>query len=258
MPSPRVDAEILVAHVLGVSRSEVYSADDQLGEEELRRLDSAQERRRLREPLAYILGEWGFRRLTLKVDRASARPAAGDGGARRALPGASPRSFRTSRPGRGRGLRGDRAGDRGRASGRSDPGRRPLRGRARSRAREPCPRPRRRPHRASARATCSRASPGRSTSWSRTRRTSPPRISRRSSPRSASSSLARRSSGWGSEPRSPGRPAPYLRPAAGCCSSAVTGRRQTSPPSSGALATATSSGHATSPDRERVVEGRWA
>jgi release factor glutamine methyltransferase len=69
VPSPRVDAEILVAHVLGVSRSEVYSADDQLSEEELRRLDSAQERRRLREPLAYILGEWGFRRLTLKVDR---------------------------------------------------------------------------------------------------------------------------------------------------------------------------------------------
>jgi release factor glutamine methyltransferase len=69
VPSPRVDAEILVAHVLGVSRSEVYSADDQLSEEELRRLYSAQERRRSREPLAYILGEWGFRRLTLKVDR---------------------------------------------------------------------------------------------------------------------------------------------------------------------------------------------
>jgi release factor glutamine methyltransferase len=69
VPSPRVDAEILVAHILGVSRSEVYSADDQLSEEELRRLRSAQERRRLREPLAYILGEWGFRRLTLKVDR---------------------------------------------------------------------------------------------------------------------------------------------------------------------------------------------
>jgi release factor glutamine methyltransferase len=69
VPSPRVDAEILVAHILGVSRSEVYSADDQLSEEELRRLHSAQERRRLREPLAYILGEWGFRRLTLKVDR---------------------------------------------------------------------------------------------------------------------------------------------------------------------------------------------
>jgi release factor glutamine methyltransferase len=69
VPSPRVDAEILVAHVLGFSRSEVYSADDQLSDEELRRLHVAQERRRLREPLAYILGEWGFRRLTLKIDR---------------------------------------------------------------------------------------------------------------------------------------------------------------------------------------------
>jgi release factor glutamine methyltransferase len=69
VPSPRVDAEILVAHVLRVARSEVYSADDQLSQEELRRLHSAQERRRLREPLAYILGEWGFRRLTLNVDR---------------------------------------------------------------------------------------------------------------------------------------------------------------------------------------------
>jgi len=69
VPSPRVDAEILVAHVLGVSRSEVYSADGQLSEKELRRLYSARDRRRLREPLAYILGEWGFRRLTLKVDR---------------------------------------------------------------------------------------------------------------------------------------------------------------------------------------------
>jgi len=74
VPSPRVDAEILVAHVLGISRSEVYSADDQLGEEELRRLHSAQERRRLREPLAYILGEWGFRRLTLAVDERALIP----------------------------------------------------------------------------------------------------------------------------------------------------------------------------------------
>ena len=69
VPSPRVDAEILVAHVLGVSRSEVYGSEDQLTDEELHRLRSAQERRQLREPLAYILGEWGFRRLTLKVDR---------------------------------------------------------------------------------------------------------------------------------------------------------------------------------------------
>jgi len=69
VPSPRVDAEHLVAHVLGLSRSELYVAEGELSEEQLSRLGSVQERRRLREPLAYVLGEWGFRRLTLRVDR---------------------------------------------------------------------------------------------------------------------------------------------------------------------------------------------
>ena len=69
VPSPRVDAEILVAHVSGLSRSELYSSDRALGEGELERLRSLVERRRAREPLAYVLGEWGFRRLTVKVDR---------------------------------------------------------------------------------------------------------------------------------------------------------------------------------------------
>jgi release factor glutamine methyltransferase len=69
VPSPRVDAEHLVAHVLGLSRSELYVVERELSEEELSRLRSVQERRRLREPLAYVLGEWGFRRLTLQVDR---------------------------------------------------------------------------------------------------------------------------------------------------------------------------------------------
>jgi release factor glutamine methyltransferase len=68
VPSPRVDAEFLVAHVLGLSRSDLYVADAPLSEDQVRRLRSVQERRRLREPLAYILGEWGFRRLTLEVD----------------------------------------------------------------------------------------------------------------------------------------------------------------------------------------------
>jgi release factor glutamine methyltransferase len=69
VPSPRVDAEHLVAHVLGISRSELYVADEALTEDQLDRLRSVQERRQQREPLAYILGEWGFRRLTLEVDR---------------------------------------------------------------------------------------------------------------------------------------------------------------------------------------------
>ena len=69
VPSPRVDAEILVAEVLGSTRSALYSADTQLFEKHALRLRSLVDRRRAREPLAYILGEWGFRRLTLKVDR---------------------------------------------------------------------------------------------------------------------------------------------------------------------------------------------
>lgn len=69
VPSPRVDAEHLVAHVLGLSRSGLYASGRELTEDESRRLDALVERRREREPLAYILGEWGFRRLTLALDR---------------------------------------------------------------------------------------------------------------------------------------------------------------------------------------------
>jgi release factor glutamine methyltransferase len=67
-PSPRVDAEWLVAHVVGGTRTDLYVGDRQLDEAELARLRALVERRRSREPLAYVLGEWGFRRLTLRVD----------------------------------------------------------------------------------------------------------------------------------------------------------------------------------------------
>ena len=68
VPSPRNDAEILVAHVLGIRRSALYASDGHLAEEDVGRLRSLVARRRDREPLAYLLGEWGFRRLTLAVD----------------------------------------------------------------------------------------------------------------------------------------------------------------------------------------------
>lgn len=68
VPSPRVDAEHLVSHVLGLTRSQLYASDAPLGEEDTGRLRGLVERRRTREPLAYVLGEWGFRRLTLAVD----------------------------------------------------------------------------------------------------------------------------------------------------------------------------------------------
>jgi release factor glutamine methyltransferase len=68
VPSPRVDAELLVADVLGVSRSELYASKRPLAEAELDRLRELVGRRSAREPLAYVLGEWGFRRLVLAVD----------------------------------------------------------------------------------------------------------------------------------------------------------------------------------------------
>jgi release factor glutamine methyltransferase len=63
--TPRVDAELLLAHVLGTSRTGVQERRDQDVPEEF---DALLERRRQREPLAYVLGEWGFRRLVLNTD----------------------------------------------------------------------------------------------------------------------------------------------------------------------------------------------
>ncbi len=74
VPSPRVDAEHLVAHVLGQTRSGLYASDEALSVGELGRLRPLVERRRAREPLAYVLGEWGFRRLLLAVDRRALIP----------------------------------------------------------------------------------------------------------------------------------------------------------------------------------------
>jgi release factor glutamine methyltransferase len=63
--TPRVDAELLLAHVLGTSRSGVYTQADA----EVPGMWQVLLGRRLaREPLAYVLGEWGFRRLLLKTD----------------------------------------------------------------------------------------------------------------------------------------------------------------------------------------------
>ena len=68
VPSPRVDAEFLVSDVLGLARSELYSSGRPVSALEADRLREVVQRRIRREPLAYILGEWGFRRLLLKVD----------------------------------------------------------------------------------------------------------------------------------------------------------------------------------------------
>jgi release factor glutamine methyltransferase len=68
-PSPRVDAEWLLAEALSVSRSELQAdGTPELSPEIAEEFRRAIARRAAREPLAYILGEWGFRRLELRVD----------------------------------------------------------------------------------------------------------------------------------------------------------------------------------------------
>jgi release factor glutamine methyltransferase len=75
VPSPRVDAEHLIAAALGVSRLDLYLQHDRrLTEEELTACRELVRRRATREPLAYVLGEWGFRRLQLAVDRRALVP----------------------------------------------------------------------------------------------------------------------------------------------------------------------------------------
>ena len=62
--TPRTDAEWLVAHLLGTTRSGIAAHLD----DEVQGLEPLLARRETREPLAYVVGEWGFRRLTLKTD----------------------------------------------------------------------------------------------------------------------------------------------------------------------------------------------
>jgi release factor glutamine methyltransferase len=71
----RLDAELLLAHSLGRQRIELYTDFDRpLTEAELDGYRSLVARRTKREPVAYILGEWGFRRLTLTVDQRALIP----------------------------------------------------------------------------------------------------------------------------------------------------------------------------------------
>jgi release factor glutamine methyltransferase len=71
----RLDAELLLAHTLGRQRIELYTDFDRpLNDGELDGYRALVARRARREPVAYSLGEWGFRRLTLAVDRRALIP----------------------------------------------------------------------------------------------------------------------------------------------------------------------------------------
>ena len=69
--TPRLDAELLLAHALGVTRTQLFAAPE---DEAPAGFEPLLARREAREPLAYVLGEWGFRRLTLTTDRRALVP----------------------------------------------------------------------------------------------------------------------------------------------------------------------------------------
>ena len=61
VPSPRLEAELLIANSLGLSRLDLYlQFDKPLQEEELQQLRPLLKRRGNREPLAWIIGKCGF------------------------------------------------------------------------------------------------------------------------------------------------------------------------------------------------------
>lgn len=69
LENPRFDAELLVAHGLGITRLQLYTEHDKpLAGDELARIRGLVQRRGKHEPAAYITGERGFWSLDLKVD----------------------------------------------------------------------------------------------------------------------------------------------------------------------------------------------
>lgn len=65
---PRVNAELLLAHVLGISRLDLYDhSERRLHEEELHTFGSLLGRRTAREPLQYIIGETSFMGIPLAL-----------------------------------------------------------------------------------------------------------------------------------------------------------------------------------------------
>jgi release factor glutamine methyltransferase len=74
--TPRLDAEVLLAHVLGVGREQLFSdpALAVVGPVVRAYQDAVRRRAFEREPVAYIIGRRGFRRLELASDRRALIP----------------------------------------------------------------------------------------------------------------------------------------------------------------------------------------
>jgi release factor glutamine methyltransferase len=73
--SPRLNAELLIGHALGLPRMQLYVQFERpLAEAELEKIRPLVRRRGLREPLQYITGEAHFRGLKLKADKRALIP----------------------------------------------------------------------------------------------------------------------------------------------------------------------------------------
>lgn len=73
--SPRLNAELLVGHALGLKRMQLYLQFERpLAEADLEKIRPLVRRRALHEPVQYILGETEFAGLKLKVDRRALIP----------------------------------------------------------------------------------------------------------------------------------------------------------------------------------------
>ncbi len=73
--SPRLNAELLIGHALGLKRMALYLQFERpLAETELEKIRPLVRRRSQREPLQYIMGETDFRGLMIKVDRRALIP----------------------------------------------------------------------------------------------------------------------------------------------------------------------------------------
>ena len=73
--SHRLDAQLLLGHVLGMKRLDLYmNFDRPMEEEELARYRDLVRRRGNREPLQHLVGETPFREITLKTDRRALIP----------------------------------------------------------------------------------------------------------------------------------------------------------------------------------------
>jgi release factor glutamine methyltransferase len=73
--TPRLDAELLLAHALERERAHlVVAAREPLASAAARRFEALVKRRAAREPVAYITGRRDFRRISLRVDRRALIP----------------------------------------------------------------------------------------------------------------------------------------------------------------------------------------